>query len=431
MSIGKYISELLFDYECIVIPGLGGFVVNDRSARISYDTHYFNPPFREVMFNPVLSINDGLLINHIADKEHISYKEAMAKVEDFVLSCQDKLAKREKVVFEKVGVISKDENGKIAFKQDESLNFNPDAFGLSAFVSPAVYRETDEDRVKRVIGKAKPVIAASGSKVKPSDRKVSMSKKRKKEYRTPVFILLLLLIGILFGWGINNQNSVKDYYSTYAKRIPMFYNNPGNYITNNVEMLPVKEMSESASGLWLIHLLKDDEVKAASLADDDLTFKDEKTEVSSESNEDIALDAKEPLINKAEDAVENGEGAAGASMDKENHEVKTADAKEGAVSKAESDAVEKTTDPISKVSDAKPDETYRYYIIAGSFSSESNALHLVKQLRQKGYRAVVAGTSQTGMIRVAYMGFNRFKQALQQLSVIRQQENASAWIMKK
>ncbi len=437
MTIAKYIAELLFDYECVVIPGLGGFIVNDKPAQVSHDTHYFKPPYREVMFNPVLRTNDGLLLNHVASQEGITYKEAKRKVEEFVNSCHAAMEDGQPVTFERIGVIRKDENDKYSFRQDDSINYNPDAFGLPAFVSPAVHRVTDEEKVRKTVAKVKPVIVAAGTKTKRVDRKAgSKQQKRKSKFRTPLYIVLLLLIAIMVGWGVSNQQTVRTYYADFGKRIPLFYRNPGNYIANNVELLPVKSLSESASDLWLIHLLKDDDAEVAPLADDDFTFKDSE-----------ALNAKKPSGNMAKEndadlsEVENGvtEPAVSTTPDSKEtvvselnngHKNITATPKEEVV-KPESNVELKTSEPASETSNISSDEEFRYYIIAGSFSNEANAQRLVSQLRDKGFHAVIAGTSQNGMTRVAYVGFNRFKQALQQLSIIRQQENPSAWIMKK
>ena len=440
MTIAKYIAELLFDYECVVIPGLGGFIVNDQPAQISHDTHYFKPPYREVMFNPVLHTNDGLLLNHVASQEGITYKEAKRKVEEFVNACHASIEDGQPVTFEKIGVIRKDENDKYSFRQDDNINYNPDAFGLPAFVSPAVHRVTDEEKVRKTVAKVKPVIVAAGTKTKRIDRKTGskqqQTQKRKSKFRTPLYIVLLLLIAIMVGWGVNNQQTVRTYYADYGKRIPLFYSNPGNYIANNVELLPVKSLSESASDLWLVHLLKDDAAEVAPLADDDFTFKDSEESKAKKPSADMAKEhdadlskvetgVTEPAVSTTPDNKETV-----VSEINSGHENITDNPKEEVV-KPVSNVELKSSEPVSEASNLSSDEEYRYYIIAGSFSKEANAQRLVSQLRDKGFNAVIAGTSRNGMTRVAYVGFNRFKQALQQLSIVRQQENPSAWIMKK
>lgn len=78
MKIAHYIADLLFEHECVVIPGLGGFITKDHPASIHPLKHQFKPPSREIVFNPHLRTNDGLLLSLIAQSENLSYQDAKA-----------------------------------------------------------------------------------------------------------------------------------------------------------------------------------------------------------------------------------------------------------------------------------------------------------------------------------------------------------------
>ena len=71
-TISKYISELLFLHDCVIIPQFGGFVGNNKSAVLNETTGIITPPSKEILFNLNLQTNDGLLINHISKSEGIS-----------------------------------------------------------------------------------------------------------------------------------------------------------------------------------------------------------------------------------------------------------------------------------------------------------------------------------------------------------------------
>ena len=71
-TISKYISELLFLHDCVIIPEFGGFVGNNKSAVLNEITGTIFPPSKEILFNPNLKSNDGLLINKISISEGIS-----------------------------------------------------------------------------------------------------------------------------------------------------------------------------------------------------------------------------------------------------------------------------------------------------------------------------------------------------------------------
>ena len=65
-SVSHYISELLFLHDCVIVPKFGGFVSNPKSAQLNKTTGALTPPSKQILFNPNLKTNDGLLIAHIA-----------------------------------------------------------------------------------------------------------------------------------------------------------------------------------------------------------------------------------------------------------------------------------------------------------------------------------------------------------------------------
>ena len=56
---------LLHDHDCLVIPGMGGFVAHPVPARFDEDKGEWIPPGRDVLFNPKLTVRDGLLEQEI------------------------------------------------------------------------------------------------------------------------------------------------------------------------------------------------------------------------------------------------------------------------------------------------------------------------------------------------------------------------------
>ena len=66
MIIANYISDLLYRYDCVIVPDFGGFVANRIGAQVNNFTHTFSPPTKQITFNGLLKHNDGLLANYIA-----------------------------------------------------------------------------------------------------------------------------------------------------------------------------------------------------------------------------------------------------------------------------------------------------------------------------------------------------------------------------
>ena len=60
MQLNQYISELLYRYECVVVPGLGAFLTHKVSAEIDAQAQVFSPPKKRLSFNEQLQQNDGV-----------------------------------------------------------------------------------------------------------------------------------------------------------------------------------------------------------------------------------------------------------------------------------------------------------------------------------------------------------------------------------
>ncbi|MEM7160833.1 MAG: SPOR domain-containing protein [Bacteroidota bacterium] len=138
------IAELLYEYDCVIIPDLGGFVTNYKSAYVHEDTRIFYPPTKAVGFNSSLVNNDGLLANHIAQAEKISFEEANEQIKKKVEDCFSRLNAGNRVVFEKVGMLFFDEEESIQFEPDESVNFLTESFGMFEFFIPESNAETEK-----------------------------------------------------------------------------------------------------------------------------------------------------------------------------------------------------------------------------------------------------------------------------------------------
>ena len=77
MTLANHINDLLYRYECVIVPGFGGFITNEISASVNHYTHTFHPPMKQISFNSNLQNNDGLLANYISSIENISFNEAL------------------------------------------------------------------------------------------------------------------------------------------------------------------------------------------------------------------------------------------------------------------------------------------------------------------------------------------------------------------
>jgi hypothetical protein len=146
-QIDKHISELLYDYNCVIIPNFGGFLANYSSAKIHAVIHQFTPPSKAIVFNKNLKNNDGLLANKIATSENIHYSVAIERINVFVNEIDTRLKKGEKVNIDSIGILSVDVERNIQFKP-LGTNFLTDAFGLAEFQSPALKKDAVSKKIE-------------------------------------------------------------------------------------------------------------------------------------------------------------------------------------------------------------------------------------------------------------------------------------------
>lgn len=140
MKIEKHLSSLLYRYQCVTVPGFGAFLTEIKPAYIDSDTNTFYPPKKVISFNANLKNNDGLLANHIALQEKISYEQAVAKIEQAVAVWSATLL-NEVITLKNIGVVTLNSEGSLLFTPDTPVNYLTSAFGLASVVSPAVKRE--------------------------------------------------------------------------------------------------------------------------------------------------------------------------------------------------------------------------------------------------------------------------------------------------
>jgi len=105
MNLDKYIEDLLYRNECVVIPDFGAFITSINSSNINSEG-IFTPPSKSVSFNKKIKKNDGILATYIADLNNISFDEAMKLIKLNVSNFNNDILNKKDIVFKKVGVIS-------------------------------------------------------------------------------------------------------------------------------------------------------------------------------------------------------------------------------------------------------------------------------------------------------------------------------------
>ena len=128
-EIALHIDFLLHSHDCIIIPGLGGFVVNqtgvDKSGLWGLDAPTF-----ELLFNNKLTYNDGLLAESLMKTNNVSYEVAIKEIESACEELKDRLLKNEEVEWDSLGTFKTDKENNIIFSASKDY-VRPKYFGLT------------------------------------------------------------------------------------------------------------------------------------------------------------------------------------------------------------------------------------------------------------------------------------------------------------
>jgi cell division protein FtsN len=204
--VEKYIKELLFDHECVVLPEFGGFITHYVSAEIHPITNKFSPPSKRVAFNEQIKLNDGLLTSTIAYHESISADQAGIGLRLFIEKMKSDLKTYNLFVIKDIGKFFYNPENRLEFEPENSINFLEESFGLTElFFKPIdrdqkIMNKTDQKQVQQ----RKPV---SNSESKLTE--AGQGKNIKEGVKAWMIILpLALLLGGVGGSYIINHSAI-------------------------------------------------------------------------------------------------------------------------------------------------------------------------------------------------------------------------------
>ena len=129
MTVANYINDLLYRYDCVIVPNFGGFVTNKVGAKVNHFSQTFYPPTKLITFNSHLNHNDGLLANYIASVENISFEEATKSIANTVAKWNVELQSNS-VEIASVGKLMLNKDQKLIFTPNTTTNLLTESFGL-------------------------------------------------------------------------------------------------------------------------------------------------------------------------------------------------------------------------------------------------------------------------------------------------------------
>ena len=100
IELAKHIEVLLLENDCVIVPGLGGFIAHNRPATWRTDSGEFFPPLRSIGFNPQLIMNDGLLVQSYMQAYNTDFPDATRNIEKTVETLKEELYQRGQIALQ-------------------------------------------------------------------------------------------------------------------------------------------------------------------------------------------------------------------------------------------------------------------------------------------------------------------------------------------
>ena len=372
IELAKHIEVLLLENDCVIVPGLGGFIAHDRSCVYNEDTGEFCPPARTIGFNPQLVMNDGLLVQSYMQAYNTDFPDATRKIEKLVQKQKEDIYRYGHIYLNNVGTLYYNMNGVYEFEPEANGFFTPSLYGLQGFTFPMLSPENGPQE--------KPLVEyAMPRTIKTSTRRSSFHYRRWS--KNIVAIAAAILLFFLFSIPVENT-----------------YLDDAEYA------------SLGSTGLF-------DAIKNHSMASSIITVSPSVQQQEKKQKTVKKQSVKNNINTLKPVAVKIEKVAAAPSAKPAAHVVK--DVKQ---------PVEKKTPAANKVPQ-KTTTKAGIYIIVASLATNSDAMQVVKQMQQKGYKEAQILESD-GRFRVAINRYTNQTDAYKQIKELKKNADfASAWVL--
>ena len=152
IELERHIEILLLKSDCVIVPGLGGFVASHVGARYDEGDNMFIPPLRTLGFNPKLNVNDSLLAQSYSEAYDISYPEACVRIDDEVDELKQIISNNGSYDLGGIGTLYLNGDGNLEFTPCEAGILTPGLYSLSSFEMKRVCAPDSVRRDKRDAG---------------------------------------------------------------------------------------------------------------------------------------------------------------------------------------------------------------------------------------------------------------------------------------
>jgi hypothetical protein len=199
----QVLNAYLFQHRSISIPGLGTIYLETFSASVDVADRIILPPLYQFRFDKYFDSPDREFFAYIASQQNVLDYEAIKWYNEFSLDLRNRIRTEDKVDWEGVGTLKKDEGGNIVF---EAAPPN----GLFLTPAPALRVNRQNAQHTLLVGDQERTNVEMNEWLLDEEE---ANKKRQSWWIAVLVLAILALIALGWhfynnGWSIGNQNSL-------------------------------------------------------------------------------------------------------------------------------------------------------------------------------------------------------------------------------
>lgn len=370
-DLARHIEALLVENDCVIVPGLGGFIIHYAPAVWVEKDNVFLPPTRMTGFNARLKVNDGLLVQSYMAAHHTHFAKAAKLVDKDVDELWSVLHAEGKATLGTIGQLHLSIHNTLEFIPGETPLCAPAYFGLGSF---------EISKLKKLEAPAPRLVPADSPKLKEVTLPRIHWRDKASFLSNAVAVVAILVLCFALSIPVENTEVVK-----------------GNY----AQLLPTDAFCQ---------------MKQQSLAITPLAVKKETTTAKPKAESKAPI-TKKPATKEVEKPTTKKPVAPKASP------------KATPAPKAVAKTV-KATPPAPAAAQATASPRI-YHIIVASVGTKQDAESMARSLQNKGFARAKAIIGD-GKMRVCIDSYASEAEAYQALNRLRENETyKNAWILKR
>ncbi|MDG2343792.1 MAG: SPOR domain-containing protein [Flavobacteriales bacterium] len=382
-QLNNQIIDLLFEHDCVIIPGFGGFVAQYSAASFEEKNQTFKPPSKSILFNKNLINNDGLLAHKYVSSYQLTYDEAVASIQDEVEIIKKNLLKFKRHELTGLGIFFMDGTN-IKFEKSEN-NFLASSFGLptfsvDSFDSNEFNKEEEEKKIIPITPKP--------------------SKASKWWVAAAIVPFLFYSVWIPLKTNLFN-NEASFHYSelnpfSFTKERTYSFNDLNDGLNDNSSIESTENIDEPIQ----TPTIEEVPVNPVNVVENPI----EKESKNNESTENVDEPIETPTIEEAH--------------------VNPVNVVENPVEKESTNVV------YNNSIDNEDSSELSFHVIGGCFKNKNNATKLIKKLKKMGFDSFELDIN-NNLHRIVISSFSTKKEARQAQKEIKATHGFSSWVLNK